>query len=94
VDTKKTLRGLQVALALLALLVFATVVVADIHHHDSAIDSHCAFCHLSHQTVEQAETAEITTDLSTVASLPLPEDATLAFAPVFSSTASRAPPLA
>jgi hypothetical protein len=93
-NARKTIRALQVGLALLALLVFATVVGADLHHHESVNDSHCVFCHLGHQTAGQPETTELVAVLAPLASLPLPEDAGLAISPVFSDTSSRAPPSA
>src|SRR5690348_14354205 len=81
---RKTIRALEVSLALVALLVFATVVATGWHHHDSVNDSHCPYCHLSHQAAGQPETSQQIAVLSALASLPLPEDIDLASAPIFS----------
>lgn len=91
---RKTIRVLGVSLALLALLVFTMVVGTGWHHHDSVNDSHCPYCHLSHQTAAQPENTRSVAILSTVASLPLPEDFEWSAAPVVSHTPPRAPPAA
>jgi hypothetical protein len=91
---RKTIRVLGVSLALVTLLVFATVVISGWHHHDSAKDAHCPYCHLGHQTAAQPETSQRVAVLLLLASLPLPEDSALIVSPVSSRTASRAPPSA
>jgi hypothetical protein len=94
---RKIIRVVEVSLALIALLVFATVVGTGWHHHDSnnsANESHCPYCHLSHQAAGQPEATQRVVVLSTLTSLPLPEDSTFAAAPVFSYTVPRAPPVA
>jgi hypothetical protein len=88
----KTIRVLGVSLALLSLLVFATVVSSGWHDHGSDNDSHCPYCHLGHQAASQPETGQRIAVLSPVASLPLPKDLVLAVTPVFFQTPSRAPP--
>ena len=88
----KTIRVLGVSLALLSLLVFATVVSSGWHDHDSANDSHCPYCHLGHQAAAQPEISQRVAVLSLLASLPLPEDFVPVASPVFSHTPSRAPP--
>jgi DUF2946 family protein len=90
---RKTIRVLGVSLALLSLLVFATVVSSGWHDHGSANDSHCPYCHLGHQAATQPETTQRLAVLAPLASLPLPEDFALAASPVFSHTPSRAPPV-
>jgi hypothetical protein len=91
---RKTIRVLGVSLALVSLLVFATVIGSSWHHHDSANDARCPYCHLGHQTAAQPETSQRVAVLLLVASLPVPEDSVLAASPVSSHTASRAPPSA
>ena len=91
---RKTIHILGLSLALVALLVFATGVVSDWHHHDSTNDARCPYCHLSHQTPIQPEAPLIVAVLKPVASLPLPEDFVPATGPVLSQTAPRAPPVA
>jgi hypothetical protein len=91
---QKTIRVLGVSLALITLLVFATVIVSGWHHHDSANDAHCPYCHLGHQTAAQPETSQRVAVLLPVANLPLPEDVALVASPICSHTASRAPPSA
>jgi hypothetical protein len=88
----KTIRVLGVSLALLSLLVFATVVSSGWHDHGSDNDSHCPYCHLGHQAAAQPETGQRVAVLSPVASLPLPKDLVQAASPVFFQTPSRAPP--
>jgi hypothetical protein len=91
---RKTIRFLEVSVALLALLVFATVVVSGWHHHDSVNDAQCPYCHLGHQAAAQPETSQRATVLLPIASLPLPEDSAVAASPVYSRASSRAPPSA
>ena len=91
---RKTIRILGLSLALVALLVFATGVVSDWHHHDSTDDARCPYCHLGHQTPIQPEAPLCVAVLKPVASLPLLEDVVPATGPVFSQTAPRAPPAA
>lgn len=91
---RKTIRILGISLALLALLVFATGVVSDWHHDSSKNDARCPYCHLGHQTPNQAEAPLCVVVLKPAASLPLPDDAIQATGPVFSQTAPRAPPSA
>jgi hypothetical protein len=90
----KTIRILGVCLALVALLAFATGVVSDWNHHDSTNDARCPYCHLGHQAPNQQAAPLCVAVLKRVASLPLPEDAAPAKAPVSSQTATRAPPSA
>jgi hypothetical protein len=91
---QKTIRVLGVSLALVALLVFATVGISSWHHHDSANDARCPYCHLGHQTAAQPETSQRVSVLLQLASLPLPEDSSVVVSPVSSHTSSRAPPSA
>ena len=89
---RNTIRFLGVSLELVALLVFATVVVSGLHHHDSANDAHCPYCQLGHHAAVQPETSHRVAVLLHIASLPLPEDSAPTLCPVSSYTASRAPP--
>lgn len=91
---RKTIRILVASLALIALLVFATGVVSDWNHHDSADDAHCPYCHLGHQTPVQPESPLCVAVLSPVAALSLLEVAVPSVVPVFSQIAPRAPPIA
>ena len=91
---QKTLRILGISLALIALLVFATGVVSDWNHHGANDDARCPYCHLGHQTPAQLVVAPSVSLLKPVASLPLPQDSTLASGPAFSQTSPRAPPTA
>jgi hypothetical protein len=91
---RKTIRILGVSLALVALLVFATVGVSNWHHHDSVNDAQCPYCHLGHQMAAEPETSQSAFVLLPLASLPLPEDSSVVAPPVSSHTASRAPPSA
>lgn len=91
---RKTIRLLGTSLVLITLLVFATGVVSDWNHHDSADDAHCPYCHLGHQTPVQPESPLCVAVLNPVAALALLEVAVPAAAPVFSQIAPRAPPVA
>jgi DUF2946 family protein len=91
---RNTIRVLGVSLALVALLVFSTVVVSGWHHHDSATDAHCPYCQLSHHAAVQPETTHTVAVLLPISSLPLPEDSSPAVSRVSFSIASRAPPSA
>lgn len=91
---RKTLRIVAVSLALVALLVFATGVVSDWNHQGANDDARCPYCHLGHQAPAQLVALPSVILLKPVASLPLPQDATLAAGPEFSQTSPRAPPLA
>jgi hypothetical protein len=91
---RKTLRIVAVSLALVALLVFATGVVSDWNHQGANDDARCPYCHLGHQAPAQLVTVPSVILLKPVASLPLPQDATLAASPEFSQTSPRAPPSA
>jgi hypothetical protein len=88
------MRVLGVSLALVALLVFATVVVSGWHHHDSANDAHCPYCQLGHHAAVQPEMSHRVAVLLPVASLPMPKDSAPTVSPVTSHIASRAPPSA
>jgi len=89
---RKSFQILGVVLALVTLLVFATGVVSDWHHQGWSDDAHCPYCHLGHQAPAQLAAAPSASLLKPVASLPLPQDATLATGPDFSQTPPRAPP--
>jgi hypothetical protein len=91
---RKTFRTLGVALALAALLVFATSVVGHWHSPNSVSEARCQYCHLGHQSAVQPIIAQCVAVLLPVASLPLLEDALPGTGPFFSQTAPRAPPLA
>jgi hypothetical protein len=91
---RKTIRILGISTALLALLVFSTVVVSDWDCHSAADDTRCPYCHLAHQAPAEPETTQIVSTLEPVAALPLPEDAAPVTIPVRSDTAPRAPPSA
>lgn len=90
----KLIRVLSVSLAIVALLAFATVTVSGWHHHDSANEAKCPYCHLGHQAAVQPETGQDATPLLSVASLVLPEDAVCTVSFVVALTPSRAPPVA
>src|ERR1700675_3984983 len=89
---RNTLRILGVSLALIALLVFSTVLVSGWHHHASVNDAQCPYCHLGHQVAAQPETGHRVAVLLPVASLPLPEDSAPTVSLVSLHIASRAPP--
>ncbi len=91
---RNTIRFLGVSLALVAMLVFATVVVSGWHHHDSANDAQCPYCQLGHHAAVQPETSHCAAVLLSFASLPLPEDSAPAVSLLSSHIASRAPPSA
>ena len=91
---RNTLRIAGVSLALVALLVFATVIVSGWHHHDSVNEAQCPYCHLGHQVASQPETGHSVTVLLPVACLPLPEDSASTVSLVSLHIASRAPPSA
>jgi len=88
------MRVVGVSLALVALLVFATVMLSGWHHHDSVNDAHCPYCHLGHQVAAQPETGHSATALLPVASLPLPKDSAPTVSLISLHIASRAPPSA
>ena len=91
---RKTIRILALSFAVLALLVFSTIVVSDWDCHNAADDTRCPYCHLAHQAPAEPETTQSVSVLQPVASLPLPEDAGLVTVPVLTETAPRAPPTA
>ena len=91
---KKTIRILGVSLALVLLLVFATVVVSDFDCHNSADDAQCPYCHLTHQAPPEPEITQVASAQGPIAYLPLPQDVIPAIGPAFSQTAPRAPPTA
>lgn len=91
-NARKTFRVLGVALALLALLAFSTVVVSDFDCHSAADDARCPYCHLTHQAPAEPEITHCVSTLEPIAFLPLPEEMTPAAVPVFSPTSPRAPP--
>jgi hypothetical protein len=90
----RTIRILGISLALLALLVFSTVVVTDFDCHSAADDARCPYCHLTHQTPAQLVAAPSVSMLKPVASIPLAQDTLLESGPDFSQTSPRAPPAA
>ncbi len=90
----KTFRLLGVSLALVLLLIFATGVVSDWNHQSPSDNANCPYCHLGHQTPVRLELAPSVSLLKPIAFLPLPEFVALAFGPIFSQTAPRAPPIA
>ena len=90
---RKASRILAVSFALVALLVFSTVVVSDWDCHSAADDTRCPYCHLTHQAPAKPETPQCVSVLETVASLSLPEDAAPIAIPVLFDTAPRTPPV-
>jgi len=93
-NARNTIRILAVSSAVLALLVFSTVVVSDWDCHNAADDARCPYCHLTHQAPAKPETTRSVSLHQTVASMPLLEDVGLFAVPVLSETAPRAPPTA
>jgi hypothetical protein len=90
----KTLRILGISVALLALLVFSTVVVTDFDCHSATDDARCPYCHLTHQAPAPIVVAPSVSLLKPVASIPLPQETLLESGPDFSQTSPRAPPAA
>jgi hypothetical protein len=90
----KAVRILCIALTLCTLLVFATGVVSDWNHQSPTDDAHCPYCHLGHQTPVELHVSPSVSLLKPVASLPLPEDSSIAAGPVLPQGFSRAPPAA
>ena len=93
-NSRNAIRFLEVALAVLGLLVFTVVVSSGLHHHDSIDDSHCPYCNLKHQSASEPENSQGTAELSPVASILLSGDSSFFTCPVFALTSSRAPPAA
>jgi hypothetical protein len=91
---RKTARILGVSLALLAVLLFSTVVVSDFDCHNAADDARCPYCHLAHQAPAEPGITQCVSVLEPIAFLALPEDPTPVTVPVFSQTSPRAPPTA
>ena len=91
---RNTIRILGISLALLALLLFSTVVVSDFDCHNAADDARCPYCHLSHQAPAEPEITQCVSILEPMAFLPLMEDTTVVTVSAFSQTAPRAPPSA
>jgi hypothetical protein len=91
---RKATRLVGVSLALLALLVFSTVVVSDFDCHNAADDARCPYCHLSHQAPAEPEITKCISVLEPFALLPLPDDTSPVIVPAFSQTSPRAPPSA
>jgi Protein of unknown function (DUF2946) len=93
-NLRKTIRLLQVLVAITTLVAFTIVASSALHHHTSAEDSHCPYCHMGHQSTVQPESSQHVTMLAVLASLLLPEAVTFADRQVFSHTPTRAPPFA
>jgi hypothetical protein len=93
-NARKTIRILQVTLGLVLLLVFTTVLTSGWHHHSSANDSQCPYCHLDHQTAGHPQAGQRVAALCVVDSLPRTEDFYSVAAPISSHSSSRAPPAA
>jgi hypothetical protein len=91
-NPRKIIRFLGFSVALVALLTFATVMVCGLHHHASANETNCPYCHLGHQAAVQPETGHEVTPLLPVVCSVSPEDASLSISFVVSLTPSRAPP--
>jgi Protein of unknown function (DUF2946) len=92
-NLRKTIRVLGLSFAALALLVFSTTVVSDWDCHSAADDTQCPYCHLTHQVpAPDLEITKVVSVLRPIASLPVPEDVSLATIPVLSETPPRAPP--
>jgi len=90
----KPFRILGIFVALVALLVFSTVVVSDFDCHSASDDARCPYCHLSHQAPAPIVAAPSVSLLKPLASIPLPQDTLLESGPDFSQTSPRAPPAA
>jgi len=80
--------------ALVALVVFSTVVVTDFDCHSATDDARCPYCHLTHQAPAPIVVAPSVSLLKPVASIPLPQETLLESGPDFSQTSPRAPPAA
>ena len=93
-NLRDAIRFLEVALAVLGLLVFTVVVSSGLHHHDSTADSHCPYCNLKHQSAVEPEKSQGTAELSPVASILPSGDSFFFTSLIFSLTSSRAPPAA
>jgi hypothetical protein len=90
----RIIRALVVSLSLVLLVVLASVVGTAWHNHDSVSESHCPYCHLSHQTAGQPETSQRIAALSPLCVLLLSEYSARVSAPDSSLTPARAPPSA
>src|SRR3974390_664158 len=93
-NVRGTIRLLAVSFAVLALLVFSTVVVSDWDCHSADDDLRCPYCHLTHQAPAAPETSQSISVLRPFASLALPEDTGPVTAAAQSETSPRAPPAA
>jgi len=92
-NLRTTIRALAISFALLSLLVFSTVVVSDWDCQSAADDTRCPYCHLVHQVPATPRVTQTFSVLHPVASLPVPEDVSLAAILVHSETSPRAPPV-
>jgi hypothetical protein len=94
-NSHNTIRRLFSAVALLALLFFATSIGEALHHHDTAsADAHCQICHVSHQSVEKAANAQGAAAPELLGSLPVPQALSFIARLRVDLSGTRAPPSA
>ncbi|HWZ54254.1 MAG TPA: hypothetical protein VNV84_05835 [Candidatus Acidoferrales bacterium] len=90
---KKAIRYVVVPVALLSLLVLATLGCVW-HHHASSAAANCSVCHLSHQAFEHPVASDRAPALGPVGSSPEPREPEFVSGPTISRIPARAPPAA
>jgi hypothetical protein len=90
---KKTIRSVVVPVALLSLLVLATLGCVW-HHHAASSETNCSICHLNHQALERPMDALRSPALALISATSDPQEPEFAPGPAILSIPARAPPSA
>ena len=90
---KKVIRSVVVPVALLSLLVLATLGCVW-HNHATSSGTNCSICHLNHQALEQPTDALRGPALALISVAPDPREASFIFGPEILRIPARAPPSA
>jgi hypothetical protein len=91
----RTIRAIQIAAVLAALLLVFTLVGSSVwHDHRGESSANCQTCHLSHQTATSHLVASNVSAPVLVGITALPADTTRVSGPELSFSISRAPPIA
>ncbi|MGH9745251.1 MAG: hypothetical protein ACRD59_03975 [Candidatus Acidiferrales bacterium] len=90
---QKAIRYVVVPVALLAVLVLATLGCVW-HHHASSSDTNCSICHLNHQAMDHPQAADRAPSLCSLGARPDPCEPEFVSGPEILRIPARAPPSA
>ncbi|MGA8144444.1 MAG: hypothetical protein WB987_11195, partial [Candidatus Acidiferrales bacterium] len=90
---KKTVRRVVVPVALLSLLVLATLGCVW-HHHANSSETNCSICHLNHQAMERPAALDRAPVLAQLGARPDPQEPEFNSGPAILRIPARAPPTA